>query len=96
MVWLWVSAEESQRGPLSESGEGIALPGAAMTVVAVLVEEALEAEAEDGPIVGSCTVDGMWPGMPSCGRAPPDDVSEGDDDDGGDGSRDAAVLAVGG
>jgi hypothetical protein len=44
---------EVQRGPPSESGEGMDLEGGAITVGAVLADEALEFEAENDPGVGS-------------------------------------------
>lgn len=62
----------------------------ATTVVAVLADEALDAEAESDPGVGSWAPS---PGISCRGCAPPDDVSEDDDDEGGgEGSRGPRAL----
>jgi hypothetical protein len=80
--------DELQCGPLSESGEGINLDGGGITVVAVLADEALEAEVGKDPGAESCTPSR---GISCCGCAPPDDGSE--EDVGGEGSR-AALSAA--
>lgn len=90
----WPSPPGVQREPLSESGEGIVRAGAATTVVAVLVDEALETEAERGVAADSRAAVGVGvevdPGIPCCGCAPADDVSDGGlDEDGGEGKSDA-------
>lgn len=81
--------EVFHRGPLTESGEGIELRGAAITVVAVLADEALESEAGREPGIGS------WApsrGISCRGCVPPDEGSEDEDEGGGDGSRAARSL----
>jgi hypothetical protein len=45
---------EFHRGPLSESGDGMALEGGAITVVAVLADEALESELQKDAGAKSC------------------------------------------
>jgi hypothetical protein len=83
---------EFQRGPLSESGEGIDLEGGAITVGAVLADEALEFEVENDPGVGSCAPSR---GISCCGCVPADDGWEDDDDEGGgEGSRASGCLAA--
>ena len=82
---------EFQRGPLSEAGEGMDLEGGAITVGAVLADEALEFEAENDPGVGS------WApsrGISCCGCAPVDDGCEDDDEGGGEGSRASGCLGA--
>jgi hypothetical protein len=83
--WRWA---EFQRGPPSESGEGMGLEDGAITVVAVLADEALESEKDPG--VGSCGAASR--GISCCGCVPPDDGCEDEDDGGGEGSR--AVLSL--
>jgi hypothetical protein len=81
-VCMWA---EFHPGPLSESGEGIALEGGAITVVAVLADEALESEVEKDAGVGSCAPSR---GISCCGCVLPDDGwDEEEDEGGGDGSR---------
>lgn len=79
-----VVEEESQRGPLSEAGDGIIL-GAATIVMVVLIEDALEAEVEGGLLAISFAPSLV---LSCCGPAPPGAVSDDDEeDDGGDGRR---------
>ncbi len=69
-----------------------------MTVVAVLVEDALDSEATDEE--GPCTWEGssaavvMHASVPFWGRALSDDVSDGDEEDGGDGKREVPRPSV--
>lgn len=82
---------EFQRGPLSDSGEGMDLEGGAITVGAVLADEALEFEVENDPGVGS------WEpsrGISCCGCVPADDGWEDDEEGGGEGSRASGCLAA--
>lgn len=88
------SAPGAQREPLSESGEGIVRADAATTVAAVLVDEALEIEAESGVAADSREAVGVQadadPGIPCCDCELPEDVSDGGlDEEGGEGNSDA-------
>jgi len=84
-VWRW---DEFQRGPPSESGEGMNREGGGITVVAVLADEALESEVGKDPGMASCMASR---GMSCWGCAPPDDGSE--EDEGGEGRRADLSLA---
>jgi hypothetical protein len=78
-----------QRGSLSESGDGMALEGGAITVAAVLADEALDPEGGTEEGVGSCAPSR---GISCCACVPPDDGPDDVDDGGGDGSRAARSL----
>jgi hypothetical protein len=67
------------------------LEGGAITVGAVLADEALEFEAENDPGVGSWVPSR---GISCCGCVPADDGWEDDDEGGGEGSRAFGCLAV--
>ena len=65
--------------------------GAAITVVAVLADDALESDVGKDAGVGSCEPS---LGISFRGCAPPDDVSDDDDDEGGGDGRRAAPPAL--
>lgn len=67
---------------------------AGITVAAVLTDEALEEGAEDDQPAWLFAAEAIGTGVACCGGALPDDASEGDDEGGGEGKREAPALVA--